>query len=97
MIIDGRKIREFLLKKELEKKDIQFIKHSYLVRNFVMYGKGKISEIVQKLEMMKVLFEKCDIKKKWDAHKVSGGKSIYTFEEKDKFYEDTYKEYCEKN
>ena len=96
MIVDGRKIREFMLKTELKKKEVELIKHSYLVRNFVMYSRGNLQEIVNKMTMMKTLFEKCNIKEKWENHKV-GGKSIYTFEEKDKFYEKVYEEYCANN
>ena len=51
------------------------------------------NDVVQKMYMMKILFEDCDIINKWEKYKVKKSQQIYTFDEKEKFYEDIYKEY----
>ena len=40
---------------------------------------------------MNYLFEKCDIRRKWEEYKVQMGNQIYTFEEKDRFYKREYR------
>jgi len=96
-VIDGRKRRERQLKSEFDKYGIKFIPHSYLIRNYVMYGRRTKKEVVRRMYMMKILYEKCDILDKWEKNKVEKGQQVYTFEEKDKFYEDYYKEFVKNN
>lgn len=96
-VIDGRKRRERQLKSEFDKYGIKFIPHSYLIRNYVMYGRRTQKEVVRRMYMMKILYEKCDILDKWEKNKVEKWQQVYTFEEKDKFYEDYYKEFVKNN
>ena len=95
LVIVGRKSRLERLKGALEVRGIKFIPHSYLVRNYVMYGRKTCWEVVKMLYMMKVLFEKCDIKAKWERHKINNGQQIYSFEEKDNFYKECYDKYVD--
>lgn len=92
-VIDGRRRRENVLKEELKKKNIKFIPHSYVIRNYIMYNRRKFKEVVDIMKQMNILFEKCDIVNKWEKHKVSEGKQIYSFDEKDEYYKKTYLEY----
>jgi len=95
LVIVGRKSRLERLKRKLEERNIKLIEHSYLVRNYVMYARKSLDEVVRTLYMMKILFEKCDIKVKWERYKCEKGKQIYSFEEKDKFYEAMYEKYID--
>jgi len=92
-IIDGRVQRELQLRARFNDYKIKFIPHSYFIRNYIMYNRGSINDVVQKMYMMKILFEDCDIINKWEKYKVKKSQQIYTFDEKEKFYEDIYKEY----
>jgi hypothetical protein len=56
-----------------------------------MYGRGLLNHVVREMAKMHYLFEKCDIRRKWEEYKVERGKQIYTFEEKDRFYEKEYR------
>lgn len=79
--------REKCLRRELERLGVPFLTHSYKVRHYVMYGRGLLNHVVREMVKMHYLFEKCDIRRKWEEYKVTRGKQIYTFEEKDRFYE----------
>lgn len=94
-VIDSRKKRESDVRREMKNRDIKFIPHSYLVRNYIMYGIGKLDDVVSKMYMMKILFEKCDIVNKWEKYKIDNGQQIYTYDEKDSFYEKQYINYLE--
>jgi len=83
--------REKCLRKELERLGVPFRAHSYKVRHYVMYGRGLLNHVVREMVKMHYLFEKCDIRRKWEEYKVTRGKQIYTFEEKDRFYEKEYR------
>ena len=96
-IIDQRKRREKILINEFNKKNIKYIKHSYIVRNHIMYGKKTAEKVVKIMYIMKILFEKCDILNRWEEYKIKTNNQIYTFEEKDKYYMDTYKEFIKQN
>lgn len=96
-IIDQRKRREKIIKNEFNKNKIKFIPHSYIVRNHIMYGKKTTENVVKMMYMMKILFEKCEILDRWEDYKIRNGNQIYTFEEKDKFYKDTYNEFINNN
>lgn len=96
-IIDGRRRREKILRNLFEEKNINFLPHSYLVRNHIMYNRKCSNTIVRYMYMMKILFEKCDILNKWEDFKVKQKNQLYSFEEKDNFYEKTYKEFIQKN
>ena len=90
-VMKWRGEREKCLRQELERLGVPFLEHSYKVRHYVMYGRGLLNQVVQEIVKMHYLFEKCDIKRKWEEYKVERGKQIYTFEEKDRFYEKEYR------
>jgi hypothetical protein len=90
-VMKWRGEREKRLRRELERMSVPFLAHSYKVRHYVMYGRGLLNQVVRDIVKMHYLFEKCDIKKKWEEYKVERGKQIYTFEEKDQFYEKEYR------
>jgi hypothetical protein len=90
-VMKWRGEREKCLRRELERLGVPFLAHSYKVRHYVMYGRGLLNQVVQEIVKMHYLFEKCDIKRKWEEYKVERGKQIYTFEEKDRFYEKEYR------
>lgn len=86
-VMKWRGEREKCLRRELERLGVPFLTHSYKVRHYVMYGRGLLNHVVREMVKMHYLFEKCDIRRKWEEYKVTRGKQIYTFEEKDRFYE----------
>ena len=90
-VMKWRGEREKYLKRELERLGVPFRTHSYNVRHYVMYGRGLLNHVVREMVKMNYLFEKCDIQRKWEEYKVTRGKQIYTFEEKDRFYEKEYR------
>jgi hypothetical protein len=90
-VMKWRGEREKCLRRELERVGVPFLQHSYKVRHYVMYGRGLLNHVVQEMIKMNYLFEKCDIRRKWEEYKVERGKQIYTFEEKDRFYEKEYR------
>ena len=90
-VMKWRGEREKCLRRELERLDVPFLAHSYKVRHYVMYGRGLLNHVVREMVKMHYLFEKCDIRRKWEEYKVTRGKQIYTFEEKDRFYEREYR------
>lgn len=90
-VMKWRKEREKCLRSELERVGVPFLAHSYKVRHYVMYGRGLLNHVVREMVKMHYLFEKCDIRRKWEEYKVTRGKQIYTFEEKDRFYEKEYR------
>jgi hypothetical protein len=90
-VMKWRGEREKYLRRELERLGVPFRAHSYKVRHYVMYGRGLLNHVVREMVKMHYLFEKCDIRRKWEEYKVTRGKQIYTFEEKDRFYEREYR------
>lgn len=90
-VMKWRGEREKCLRRELERLRVPFLAHSYKVRHYVMYGRGLLNHVVQEIVKMHYLFEKCDIRRKWEEYKVMRCKQIYTFEEKDRFYEKEYR------
>ena len=90
-VMKWRGEREKCLRRELERLGVPFLTHSYKVRHYVMYGRGLLNHVVREMVKMHYLFEKCDIRRKWEEYKVTRGKQIYTFEEKDRFYEREYR------
>jgi hypothetical protein len=90
-VMKWRGEREKCLRRELERLGVPFLAHSYKVRHYVMYGRGLLNHVVREMVKMHYLFEKCDIRRKWEEYKVTRGKQIYTFEEKDSFYEREYR------
>lgn len=90
-VMKWRGEREKCLRRELERLGVPFLAHSYKVRHYVMYGRGLLNHVVREMVKMHYLFEKCDIRRKWEEYKVTRGKQIYTFEEKDRFYEKEYR------
>jgi len=90
-VMKWRREREKCLRRELERVGVPFLAHSYKVRHYVMYGRGLLNHVVKEIVKMNYLFEKCDIKRKWEEYKITRGKQIYTFEEKDRFYEKEYR------
>ena len=90
-VMKWRGEREKCLRRELEHLGIPFREHSYKVRHYIMYGRDLLNNVVQEMVKMNYLFEKCDIKMKWEEYKVEQGKQIYTFNEKDRFYEKEYR------
>jgi hypothetical protein len=90
-VMKWRGEREKCLRRELEQQGVPFLAHSYKVRHYVMYGRGLLNHVVREIVKMNYLFEKCDIRRKWEEYKVERGKQIYTFEEKDRFYEKEYR------
>jgi hypothetical protein len=93
-VMKWRGEREKCLRRELERLGVPFLTHSYKVRHYVMYGRGLLNHVVREMVKMHYLFEKCDIRRKWEEYKVARGKQIYTFEEKDRFYEREYRNSC---
>ena len=90
-VMKWRGEREKCLRRELERLGVPFLAHSYKVRHYVMYGRGLLNHVVREMVKMHYLFEKCDICRKWEEYKVTRSKQIYTFEEKDRFYEREYR------
>lgn len=90
-VMKWRGEREKCLRRELERLGVPFLAHSYKVRHYVMYGRGLLNHVVREVVKMHYLFEKCDIRRKWEEYKVTRGNQIYTFEEKDQFYENEYR------
>jgi hypothetical protein len=90
-VMKWRSEREKCLRRELERLGVPFLAHSYKVRHYVMFGRGLLNHIVREIVKMHYLFEKCDIRRKWEEYKIMRGKQIYTFEEKDRFYEKEYR------
>jgi hypothetical protein len=90
-VMKWRGEREKCLRRELERMGVPFLAHSYKVRHYVMYGRGLLNQVVREMVKMHYLFEKCDIRAKWEEYKVARGKQIYTYEEKDRFYEKEYR------
>lgn len=90
-VMKWRGEREKCLRRELERLGVPFLAHSYKVRHYVMYGRDLLSNVVREIVKMHYLFEKCNIRMKWEEYKVTRGKQIYTFEEKDRFYEREYR------
>jgi hypothetical protein len=93
-VMKWRGEREKCLRRELERLGVPFLTHSYKVRHYVMYGRGLLNHVVREMVKMHYLFEKCDIRRKWEEYKVTRGKQIYTFDEKDRFYEREYRNAC---
>ena len=93
-VMKWRGEREKCLRRELERLGVPFLTHSYKVRHYVMYGRGLLNYVVREMVKMHYLFEKCDIRRKWEEYKVTRGKQIYTFDEKDRFYEREYRNAC---
>ena len=93
-VMKWRGEREKCLRREFERLGVPFLTHSYKVRHYVMYGRGLLNYVVREMVKMHYLFEKCDIRRKWEEYKVTRGKQIYTFEEKDRFYEREYRNAC---
>ena len=83
--------REKCIRRELERIGVPFLAYSYKVRHYVMYGRDLLNRVVREIVKMHYLFEKCDIRRKWEEYKVAQGKQIYKFEEKDRFYEIEYR------
>jgi len=96
-IVSKRRKRENEVKRAFKEKNIDFIPHSFLVRNYIMYGRRDLNYIVDTMYRMKILFENCDIKKQWEQHKINGNKQIYTFQDKDNFYETIFTDYVKAN
>ena len=92
-IMNDRKSREDKLRDEFEKHNIEFIRHSYLVRNHIMYGKFYPNYVVSTMYKMKLLFENCNIKQAWEKYKIDAGKKFYSSQEKDHFYNEVYDNY----
>lgn len=90
-VMKWRREREKCLRRELERLGVPFLTHSYKVRHYVMYGRGLLNHVVREMVKMHYLFEKCDIRRKWEEYKVTRGKQIYTFEEKDRFYDKEFR------
>lgn len=90
-VMKWREEREKCLRRVLERLGVPFLEHSYKVRHYVMYGRGLLNQVVREMVKMHYLFEKCDIRAKWEEYKVARGKQIYTYEEKDRFYEREYR------
>ena len=90
-VMKWRGEREKCLRRELERLGVPFWAHSYKVRHYVMYGRGLLNHVIREMVKMNYLFEKCDIRRKWEEYKVTRGKQIYTFDEKDRFYEREYR------
>ena len=90
-VMKWRGEREKCLRRELERLGVPFLAYSYKVRHYIMYGRGLLNHVVREMVKMHYLFEKCDIRRKWEEYKVARGKQIYTFEEKDRFYEREYR------
>ena len=90
-VMKWRGEREKCLKRELECLGVPFRAHSYKVRHYVMFGRDLLNHVVREMVKMHYLFEKCDIMRKWEEYKVTRDKQIYTFEEKDQFYEREYR------
>ena len=90
-VMKWRGERENYLRRELERLGIPFLEHSYKVRHYVMYGRNLLNHVVREILKMNYLFEKCDIRRKWEEYKVQMGNQIYTFEEKDRFYKREYR------
>jgi len=90
-VMKWRGEREKCLRRELERLGVPFLAYSYKVRHYIMYGRGLLNHVVREMVKMHYLFEKCDIRTKWEEYKVTRGKQIYTFEEKDQFYEKEYR------
>jgi hypothetical protein len=90
-VMKWRGEREKCLRREFERLGVPFLTHSYKVRHYVMYGRGLLNNVVREMVKMHYLFEKCDICRKWEEYKVTRSKQIYTFEEKDRFYEREYR------
>jgi len=96
-IIDERRRREKNIKELLLKHNINFIGHSYVIRRHIMYNKGSTQNVIHIMNMMKILFERCDIMNKWEEYKIKENNQIYTFEEKDRFYKKIYDNFIRKN
>ena len=90
-VMKWRGEREKCLRRELERLGVPFLAHSYKVRHYVMYGRDLLNNVIRDIVKMHYLFERCDIRRKWEEYKVTRGKQIYTFEEKDQFYEKEYR------
>lgn len=90
-VMKWRGEREKCLRRELEQLGVPFRAHSYKARHYVMFGRNILNNVVREMVKMHYLFEKCDITTKWEEYKVQTGKQIYTFFEKDKFYEREYR------
>lgn len=96
-VMDKRREREHELKQKLNKYGIKFIPHSYLTRRYIMYNNRSLNSVVRELYKMHILFTKCNIKDLWENYKSSKGENMYSMQEKDVFYENTYDEYVKKN
>lgn len=92
-IMEGRKSREKYLKEEFERLGINFQNNSYLVRRHIMYNNYSPRFVVGKMYQMKILFEHCNIKEKWERYKLDHVGRIFLMEEKDDFYNDYYLNY----
>lgn len=90
-VMKWRGEREKYLRRELERLGVPFLAHSWKVRHYVMYGRDLLNHVVREMVKMNYLFEKCDIRRKWEEYKVQRGKQMYTYEEKDRFYEKEYR------
>lgn len=90
-VMKWRGEREKCLRRELERLGVPFLTHSYKVRHYVMYGRNLLNHVVREMVKMNYLFEKCDIRRKWEEYKVNRGKQIYTYQDKDTFYEKEYR------
>jgi hypothetical protein len=97
VIMEERKAREKVLREEFERLGIKFQERSYLVRRHIMYNDFSPRFVIGKMYQMKVLFENCQIKDKWEAYKLEHQGRIFSMDEKDKYYDDYYKNYLEEH
>jgi len=92
-IMEERKLREDYLRGEFERLGVRFQERSYLVRRHIMYNDFSPKFVVGKMYQMKVLFENCQIKDKWEEYKLEHVGRIFSMKEKDDFYNYYYVNY----
>lgn len=94
-ILEKRKKREENIKKELEKLNVNFIHHSYLIRNYIMYNKLNLDYVIKTIYKMHILFTKLNIKQLWDEYLSENKNIINNFKNKDLYYDQKYNNYIQ--
>ena len=97
LIMNSRLRREKEIRSQFTKYNIKFIPHSFIIRNYIMYNKYPKEYVLSMIYRMKILFEYCNIKDKWEEYKSKVGNKFFTMETKDNFYNFMYKEFTENN
>lgn len=89
-LIAERAIRRRVAIEAMQRHGLEPRDDSYMTKRFVFYNEMDIKHLTYIMWAMDILHKKCDIIKKWEAHKAVEPNRSYPPEEKDAFYFSEY-------